>query len=268
MKANFQSTLLLTATLLCAFALPAIANEACGLPASWEYHKTITEVALQAGLIIAGIIVAAYGAMSLKDRKLFLVLGAIAAIVGISLFVSAPPLNFELIGFGHEGSAHEHADFAVFINGAQQNFSLSKYMTIETGLPKSGLAHLHEGIGTVMHKHATGVTLSYFFKTLGWMLNNTCIVNDENVSYCNEGNRGAQGGSNGKTLTLFINGNKLENVEAYSPNDLDRILVAYGNYSSQQLQATQSQVTNYACVYSQKCEAPAGVVLPPENCFA
>ena len=135
-------------------------------------------------------------------------------------------------------------------------------MTIETGLPKSGLAHLHGGVGTVMHKHSTGATFSYFLKTLGWKLNNTCIVNDENVSYCN----GATASSN--TLSLYVNGNKLENVESYSPSDLDRILVAYGNYSSQQLQEMQAQVTSYACVYSQKCETPAGVVLPQENCFA
>ncbi len=226
----------------------------CGLPAPWEVHTENTVLLFLGAMLAAGLISAYWGWR--KKRKKRLLLGVIAITVSAVAFFLGPPYIPELGAFGNAGSAHEHADFAVFINGVQWNFSAEKYQSDE-GFPKSGLVHLHGHVGTVLHKHATGVALSYFFKSVGWGLNDTCISTDENIAYCTSGK---------DKLGIFVNGIALREFSAYSPRDLDRIAIVYGDFPESELANFQSQVTNYACVYSGKCEAPAGFELPEESC--
>ncbi len=131
------------------------------------------------------------------------------------------------VKLGAFGSAHEHADFKVYINGIPLNFSQEKY---QSPLPPNGsddsdctngtrLAHLHDGNGNVVHKHATGATWGYFFSTLNIALTDTCITIDNGSSYCNSGQ---------EKWRYFVNGNEVSGIKDTEIQDLSRVLFTYG----------------------------------------
>lgn len=126
---------------------------------------------------------------------------------------------------GVAGSAHEHADFKVYVNGAAYDFSQERYMGAKgaDGEDNCGngttLAHLHDMDGEVVHKHATGVTWGYFFSTLGMDLSDSCLVLDNGTSYCNW---------DGKSWEHFVNGGRVNSIKDLEINDLDRALLTYG----------------------------------------
>lgn len=134
---------------------------------------------------------------------------------------------------GPPGSAHEHVDFKVYVNGESIDFSQQKYLV------RSEYVHVEGGlgIGDVIHKHATGVTLGFFFQTLDISLNSTCLVLDTDESFCNEGD---------KTLKLFVNGEPNESFGEYEIRDLDKILVSYGDETPEEIQEQLDSITDYA----------------------
>ena len=147
---------------------------------------------------------------------------------------------------------HEHADFAVYLNGEKFDFKAAKYQSSDTN-PLDPDAHLHDGNGDVTHKHRKGITLGYFFKTLGMKFDNQCFTTDDGKQYCNTAD---------KKLTLYVNGKANDKFGNYEFTDLDRILIAYGDETGVADQITS--VTDLACMYSEKC--PERGKAPTENC--
>ena len=125
----------------------------------------------------------------------------------LSLFLVA--CSFVL---GPVGSTHEHADFAVYINNERINFALPGYML------KSDYVHLENMGGDKIHKHATGVTLGYFFKTIGVEISSECIT-IEKKEFCN---------SNEKSLRFYINGIKDDSALEHEIRDGDVYIISYG----------------------------------------
>lgn len=147
---------------------------------------------------------------------------------------------------------HEHADFAVYLNGEKFDFTPSKYQSSETN-PLDPDTHLHDGNAEITHKHRKGITLGYFFETLGMKFDTQCFVTDDGKKYCNEG---------GKTLKMFVNGKENIQFGNYEFTDLDRILISYGDQTGVADQITS--ITDMACLYSEKC--PERGKAPTENC--
>ena len=115
---------------------------------------------------------------------------------------------------GAVGSEHSHANFLVFINGEKMNFALPQYMV------KVQKVHIENMNGVTIHKHATGVTLGYFFKTLGFKFNDECFVTDEKEKFCTEGD---------KKLNFYVNGNKNLEYGNYEILDGEKYLISYGS---------------------------------------
>ena len=116
---------------------------------------------------------------------------------------------------GTEGSEHSHARFLVVIFDEPVNFSRQEYML------KSPLVHFEEGDGTIIHKHATGVTLDYFFKTLGMELTPDCVVSSDKTRYCTDSQN---------FLSIFVNPELFnEQITDYELKAGDKILVNYGD---------------------------------------
>ena len=65
-----------------------------------------------------------------------------------------------LSGIGPLRSVHLHADVKVYINGKPIDFSQRKYQLA------ARFTHFEDGIGDVIHTHATGLTLGHLFKSL------------------------------------------------------------------------------------------------------
>ena len=139
-----------------------------------------------------------------------------------------------LSGIGALGSTHIHADVKVYINGQSIDFSQRKYQLA------SSFIHFEEGIGDVVHVHATGMTMGHLLKTLKSDLNNNCLVL-ESQNYCNEKN---------KKLKFYVNSHQNNEFDNYVIKDLDKILVSYGSENDSEIQKQLASITNLAPQYS------------------
>jgi len=125
------------------------------------------------------------------------------------------------------GSTHDHANFMVFINGEEINFALPQYIV------KAKEVHIEDMNGNVIHKHATGITLGYFFKTLGFKFDENCFVFDNKKEYCNEGD---------KALKFYVNGERNYEYDKYEIRNLDKYLISYGNDSEEEIKKQLSSI--------------------------
>lgn len=139
-----------------------------------------------------------------------------------------------LSGIGPLRSAHLHADVKVYINGQAIDFSQRKYQLA------SRFIHFEEGIGDVVHIHATGLTIGHLFKSLGIDFNDNCIV-VEGKNYCNE---------NDKKLKFYANGEPNNEFDNYAIKNLDRYLISYGGGGVAEMQKQLNSVTDLAPKYS------------------
>ena len=139
-----------------------------------------------------------------------------------------------LTGIGPLRSTHNHADIKVYINGNAVDFSQQKYQLA------ARFIHFEEGIGNVVHTHATGLTIGHLFRSLGGDFSNNCAALEKN-NYCSEGS---------KKLRFYVNGNPSNEFDNYAIKDLDRILVSYGTESEADIQKQLESVTNLAAKYS------------------
>ncbi|MBS3101913.1 hypothetical protein J4458_00520 [Candidatus Woesearchaeota archaeon] len=141
--------------------------------------------------------------------------------------------------FGPLNSAHQHADFKVYILGNALDFSRPQYMV------KHDLTHVENNDGDVLHTHATGIALGFFLKTLNFEIDNECIKVDAGNKYCSLGSA---------TLKVYLNPQGGNWEQLYSPadyviNDLDKILVTYGAESEEEIRKQQESVTDKAKDY-------------------
>ena len=134
------------------------------------------------------------------------------------------------------GSQHVHADFKVYINEKPLNFADSRYYM------KSSFLHLDdnqnkEDASGVLHMHATGVPLWVFFKSIGMDFDKNCITLENKEKLCNNGN---------KKLKFYVNGKESNEFENYVFNNLDKILISYGNENQQEIQKQLDSITDFA----------------------
>lgn len=165
--------------------------------------------------------------------------------------IKAAILNSPKVVLGEK--VHEHADFKVFINGKAIDFTNDKYQST-TDNPLDPDTHLHDGVGTIMHKHRKGVTLGYFFETLGMKFDNNCFNTDDGKTHCN---------SETNSLRLYVNGVLNDKYGDYEFSDLDKVLITYGP-KNENVQSQTNSLTDMACMYSEKC--PERGKPPTESC--
>lgn len=134
------------------------------------------------------------------------------------------------------GTAHNHADMKVFVNGQSINFAKPEYYM------KSKLIHVdnnqnQEDASSVLHMHAKGVPMGWFFESLGMKLEKESFTAADGQIYKNE---------NGKTLKFYLNGQKVDDLGDYSFQPLDKLLISYGSETDTDVQKQINSVTNYA----------------------
>ena len=152
-----------------------------------------------------------------RNRRLMLIIPAVVALIAVAAYSLSvysshiTPINH---AYGVLGSAHVHAAFAVKLNGTKLDFSDNKYQV------KSRFMHVENGDGNTLHRHATGVPIAEFFKSIKMNVTDSCFTNDNGTKYC----------SNGKqNLEFYVNGQKTKSIADYVFNDDDRILIVYGD---------------------------------------
>ncbi len=138
---------------------------------------------------------------------------------------------------GRLNDVHIHTDFLVLVDGKEMGFSRPEFDV------KNAFVHLHldkpDDGGKVIHIEAKGVTLGHFFSSIGMRFTSNCLVADGR-SYCS---------GSGKELALFVNGERNYELDNYVPKNHDKLLVAYGNYSGEELEEFIAKVSDYAKRY-------------------
>jgi hypothetical protein len=160
-----------------------------------------------------------------KKKYMLIIIPIVAAIIATAvvsafMYTTTQQQSSNNNNYGPVGSAHEHAAFAIKINGTQIDFSQPKYQV------QSRLIHVEGGDGTTLHRHATGVPVDEFLKSVKMNIENGCFVLDDGKQYCNnEENK----------LRFFINGNETDSINNYVINPNDRILIIYGNENADKI---------------------------------
>ena len=141
------------------------------------------------------------------------------------------------------GSQHIHADWKVYVDGKQ--FDLEPFamdMSNMNANITSSFIHVDKGAVTpektseVLHMHAKGVPLWLFFRSIGGNFNQTCLTLPDNHQFCS---------AEGKTLTFYVNGKQNNEFGNYVFNNLDKILISYGDKGSG-VQAELGSITDFA----------------------
>lgn len=182
----------------------------------------------------------------MKKKKSMVIVLVAVAIIAVAAYIFYYNQNKSQTPF------HEHANFAVYLNGVRYNFNQSQYMTNEgTEVGKRQFVHMHDMNGGVIHLHEPRITLGMFFDSIGIKLNSTCFVLDAGTFYCNSGTN---------TLKMYVNGVQSFEFDRLQLHDLDKVLITFGSDSQQTIQNQISSVPSDACIYSNKCAAPPGFV--------
>jgi hypothetical protein len=205
----------------------------------------------------------------LLDRWwLFGVGGVLAVVLGLAVWGWADGRSFPDLWEAEKASAglgdideltnpfrHEHADFAVFINGERVSFDEERYLSDEESQLDPEV-HLHAPRTDVVHKHRQNVTWSEFFATLGWELTDTCLSDADGNEYC-EGE--------GNDLRFFVNDVEVDILANQLIYELTRVLISYGPAAAD-LSEQIASVTDQACIPSEKCLERIPPNEPDEPC--
>lgn len=157
---------------------------------------------------------------------------------------------------------HTHADFAVWLDGKQFDFSGSEYMSGTSDEHDSSqkrlsdFLHLHDGNGFVVHRHKPGLTLKDFFSSIQLSFEGNCkIALDMNGKICG-----------GTPYRLFMNGTeKIPFDLNYDFQDEDQLLITNASDDTE-VKKQLFLMNDDACKYSQTC--PGRGAPPTENCIA
>jgi hypothetical protein len=142
---------------------------------------------------------------------------------------------------------HYHANFAVYINGAREEFKGARYYqevavcsaTNGIAIPEQR-AHMHDNVNSVVHVHDHAVTWGQFFENLGWVVGPDFIETDSGAKYI---------ASDSSKLHVLINGQDYTDLTPITNmviKDQSRLLLSFGNIDVATLQAEDKTVPSTA----------------------
>ena len=176
-----------------------------------------------------------YAEKRIKEKRKFTliaggIIAGIAMVIGVTGYIfyqntytapGAPP------GAGTLGDEHEHAAMNVIIFGDKFDFSSPTFQV------KNSYIHFENHDGETVHRHASGVTLGFLFKTLKIGLTDECFIFPDKREFCT---------NEDYSLKFFINHQKVPSVQDFVLKDGDRILISYGNENSTQIDEQLARV--------------------------
>jgi len=140
---------------------------------------------------------------------------------------------------------HYHANVAVYINDQREEFKDPTYYedvaacTAYDNITPAERAHLHGNNNSVIHVHDDAVTWGQFFENIGWYLGDNFVKTRDNM-YVASGNQ---------KLHLILNGQDYTGLTPVSNmviGDQDKLLVSFGDVSSNRLKMEYAGINNNA----------------------
>lgn len=131
-------------------------------------------------------------------------------------------------------TVHYHANFAVYVNGKQEQFKGVRYYeetaaqacTLEKVDDPAERAHMHDEVNSVVHVEDHLVTWGNFFQNLEWGIGDDYLKTADGIFTPSDQNK----------LTFMLNGKKVESIANVIINDQDKLLVSFGSGDDAQKQ--------------------------------
>lgn len=163
-----------------------------------------------------------------------LILGAVI-ILGIRFFTYQPE------------TIHYHANFALYVNGQQEQFKDARYYeetaaqtcTLEKVESPLERAHMHDNVNNVVHVEDHLVTWGSFFQNLGFGIGDDYLKTTDKIYSPDAHNK----------FTFILNGKEVDSIANQIIGDQDKLLVSFGDTSSDQLQKQYNSIKNNAQKY-------------------
>lgn len=186
-----------------------------------------------------------HGRPSPKSWATWLALGVVLALLGVYVF--------RVVTYSKH-SVHYHANFALYVNGQQDKFdNFTFYEEVaacadeEHDNPKSR-THMHGDVNHIVHVHDNAVTWAHFFANLRYTLGDSLIKTDQGLFVDDQ---------NGKQLTFWLNGKKVDNIANRTIGNEDVLLVNYGDDSVDEIVKRYDAIPRDAGAQNQKRDPAA-----------
>jgi hypothetical protein len=141
---------------------------------------------------------------------------------------------------------HYHANFAVYINGKRELFKSPMYYEEVSGSCALGndvkpaqRAHMHDEVNDVIHVHDHGVTWGDFFMNIGWAVGPDFIRTPDGILQPDADHR----------ITYLVNNHEIADISTEVIRDEDRLLVDFGDTSSNTLKKESGNIAHTAHQY-------------------
>ena len=170
------------------------------------------------------------------------------AVIGITgiLIGMLVILGIRFVSYEPPKDVHYHANFAVYVDGKQEQFSnpllyeeISE-CSISTEEKPGERAHLHENIKDVVHVEDSAVTWGNFFQNINWNVSDKYLDTSEDLLVNTET----------KKVTYVLNGEEVSNITNKVIGDKDRLLVSYGTATKDEINKQFSTVASSAEKYN------------------
>lgn len=174
--------------------------------------------------------------MTKEERKPYIIAICVALLIAGAAAVykfaieDNAVLPTELPQVGKVGSDHAHASLLIMVGDRILNFCTPDYML------KSQYVHFEDNNCSVVHRHARGVTIPTFLKTIGVGLTEECLtVPGDQKTYCNNGTEKLRAIVNGSEVAISM-------LPYYVFRNNDHILIDYGSETAAMLRFKYNQV--------------------------
>lgn len=176
------------------------------------------------------------------SRWAFLIYGAL---LGALLILGIRYLTF------HKEETHYHANFAVYLEGKQEDFKSPQYYQevkicdLHDKMTPPARTHMHNEESGIIHVHDEAVTWGQFFENLGWYVGPDFIRTTDKMYTADDMNK----------LNIVLNGDNLTGLSTITNEvigDQDRLLVSFGDIDKTTLSTEYKSVPNNAGEYNHK----------------
>ena len=169
------------------------------------------------------------------SRKLLLLVAAAFLFGALAAFWA----RFVLVD---QKQVHYHANFALYVNGEQDEFKNFTFYEEETacasdhGIDPKTRVHMHNQENSVVHVHTDGATWGHFFANLGYTLGNKVVTTDNGVFV---------DGQEGK-LHFHLNGESVDVIANKVIENEDTLLIDFGSDSDEVMKSHYDSIENKA----------------------
>jgi hypothetical protein len=169
------------------------------------------------------------------------VIGITGVLIGMLLI-----LGIRFVSYQPTKDVHYHANFAVYVDGKQEQFSnpllyeeISE-CSISTEEKPGERAHLHENIKDAVHVEDSAVTWGNFFQNINWNVSDKYLDTSDVLLVNTDTNK----------VTYILNGDEVSSIANKVIGDKDRLLVSYGSSTKDELSKQFDTVAKTAEKYN------------------